>query len=65
MGSGEARQIYFKICSTIDSTERGSIGPVAEAPRYDPISFAFYNAMHDGVGLRTTAAYYWEDAIRS
>jgi uncharacterized protein YgbK (DUF1537 family) len=25
------RQIYFKICSTFDSTERGNIGPVAEA----------------------------------
>jgi hypothetical protein len=45
--------------------ERGSIGPVAEAPRYDAISFAFYDAMYDRVGLRTTAAYYSEDAIRS
>ncbi len=26
-----ARQIYFKICSTFDSTDRGNIGPVAEA----------------------------------
>lgn len=26
-----ARQIYFKVCSTFDSTERGNIGPVAEA----------------------------------
>ncbi len=26
-----ARQIYFKICSTFDSTERGNIGPVTEA----------------------------------
>jgi 3-dehydrotetronate 4-kinase len=24
-------QIYFKVCSTFDSTERGNIGPVAEA----------------------------------
>jgi uncharacterized protein YgbK (DUF1537 family) len=26
-----ARQIYFKICSTFDSTPQGNIGPVAEA----------------------------------
>jgi len=26
-----ARQIFFKYCSTFDSTERGNIGPVAEA----------------------------------
>lgn len=26
-----ARQAYFKYCSTFDSTERGNIGPVAEA----------------------------------
>lgn len=26
-----ARQIYFKVCSTFDSTDRGNIGPVAEA----------------------------------
>ncbi len=26
-----ARQIYFKVCSTFDSTERGNIGPVADA----------------------------------
>ncbi len=26
-----ARQIYFKICSTFDSTPRGNIGPVTEA----------------------------------
>jgi uncharacterized protein YgbK (DUF1537 family) len=26
-----AGQIYFKICSTFDSTERGNIGPVADA----------------------------------
>src|SRR5688500_7977336 len=26
-----ARQIYFKYCSTFDSTARGNIGPVAEA----------------------------------
>jgi uncharacterized protein YgbK (DUF1537 family) len=26
-----AQQIYFKICSTFDSTDRGNIGPVAEA----------------------------------
>ena len=26
-----ARQIYFKYCSTFDSTERGNIGPVADA----------------------------------
>lgn len=28
---GGARQIYFKYCSTFDSTPRGNIGPVAEA----------------------------------
>jgi uncharacterized protein YgbK (DUF1537 family) len=28
---GGARQIYFKYCSTFDSTERGNIGPVADA----------------------------------
>ncbi len=26
-----ARQLYFKVCSTFDSTPRGNIGPVAEA----------------------------------
>jgi uncharacterized protein YgbK (DUF1537 family) len=26
-----APQVYFKVCSTFDSTERGNIGPVAEA----------------------------------
>src|ERR687891_251503 len=26
-----ARQIFFKYCSTFDSTDRGNIGPVAEA----------------------------------
>src|SRR5690606_27987258 len=26
-----ARQIYFKYCSTFDSTDRGNIGPVADA----------------------------------
>jgi 3-dehydrotetronate 4-kinase len=26
-----ARQLYFKVCSTFDSTARGNIGPVAEA----------------------------------
>ena len=26
-----ARQIYFKVCSTFDSTDQGNIGPVAEA----------------------------------
>jgi uncharacterized protein YgbK (DUF1537 family) len=26
-----AKQVYFKVCSTFDSTERGNIGPVAEA----------------------------------
>ena len=26
-----AEQIYFKVCSTFDSTERGNIGPVADA----------------------------------
>ena len=26
-----AKQIYFKVCSTFDSTDRGNIGPVAEA----------------------------------
>jgi uncharacterized protein YgbK (DUF1537 family) len=26
-----ATQIYFKVCSTFDSTDRGNIGPVAEA----------------------------------
>ena len=29
--SAGARQIYFKICSTFDSTPQGNIGPVAEA----------------------------------
>lgn len=28
-----ARQLYFKICSTFDSTPRGNIGPVADALR--------------------------------
>ena len=28
---GGAQQIYFKVCSTFDSTPRGNIGPVAEA----------------------------------
>ncbi|MDQ6680558.1 MAG: four-carbon acid sugar kinase family protein, partial [Pseudomonadota bacterium] len=28
---GGARQFYFKVCSTFDSTDRGNIGPVAEA----------------------------------
>ena len=28
---GGARQIYFKVCSTFDSTPQGNIGPVAEA----------------------------------
>lgn len=31
LGSQGARQIYFKICSTFDSTPQGNIGPVAEA----------------------------------
>src|SRR6185436_19790874 len=26
-----AEQIYFKVCSTFDSTPRGNIGPVADA----------------------------------
>jgi 3-dehydrotetronate 4-kinase len=29
--AGGATQIYFKVCSTFDSTDRGNIGPVAEA----------------------------------
>ena len=29
--AGGAQQIYFKICSTFDSTDSGNIGPVAEA----------------------------------
>lgn len=29
--SAGARQIYFKYCSTFDSTDRGNIGPVADA----------------------------------
>ena len=29
--SAGAAQIYFKVCSTFDSTDRGNIGPVAEA----------------------------------
>ncbi|MCC7079214.1 MAG: four-carbon acid sugar kinase family protein [Burkholderiales bacterium] len=29
--AGGARQIYFKYCSTFDSTDRGNIGPVADA----------------------------------
>jgi len=28
---GGAQQLYFKVCSTFDSTPRGNIGPVAEA----------------------------------
>lgn len=28
-----ARQVYFKVCSTFDSTPRGNIGPVADALR--------------------------------
>src|SRR6185295_9822872 len=28
-----ARQIYFKYCSTFDSTDQGNIGPVADALR--------------------------------
>jgi uncharacterized protein YgbK (DUF1537 family) len=28
---GEPRQTYFKYCSTFDSTDRGNIGPVADA----------------------------------
>jgi uncharacterized protein YgbK (DUF1537 family) len=28
---GRARQYYFKYCSTFDSTDRGNIGPVADA----------------------------------
>ena len=29
--AGGARQCYFKVCSTFDSTSQGNIGPVAEA----------------------------------
>lgn len=29
--AGGARQLYFKYCSTFDSTDRGNIGPVADA----------------------------------
>ncbi len=29
--AGGARQIYFKVCSTFDSTDRGNIGPVGDA----------------------------------
>lgn len=29
--AGGARQLFFKYCSTFDSTDRGNIGPVAEA----------------------------------
>ena len=29
--AGGARQIYFKYCSTFDSTDRGNIGPVGDA----------------------------------
>src|SRR5688572_9723940 len=29
--SAGARQIYFKYCSTFDSTDQGNIGPVADA----------------------------------
>lgn len=29
--AGGARQIFFKYCSTFDSTDKGNIGPVAEA----------------------------------
>ena len=28
---GGARQFYFKYCSTLDSTDAGNIGPVADA----------------------------------
>lgn len=42
-----ARQFYFKVCSTFDSTDRGNIGPVAEAlmqaldARFAPVCPAF------------------------
>jgi uncharacterized protein YgbK (DUF1537 family) len=48
-GQGAA-QIYFKVCSTFDSTERGNIGPVAEAlldalgARFAPVCPAFPEA---------------------
>ena len=29
--TGQARQVFFKYCSTFDSTPRGNIGPVADA----------------------------------
>lgn len=31
LGRAGARQFYFKYCSTFDSTDRGNIGPVADA----------------------------------
>ena len=31
LGAGGAQQIYFKVCSTFDSTPAGNIGPVAQA----------------------------------
>lgn len=31
LGRAQARQFYFKYCSTFDSTDAGNIGPVAEA----------------------------------
>jgi 3-dehydrotetronate 4-kinase len=36
----DARQIYFKVCSTFDSTPRGNIGPVTEA-LMDELNCAF------------------------
>ena len=41
-----AAQIYFKVCSTVDSTAQGNIGPVAEA---------LMDALHAGVALVTPA----------
>ena len=41
-----AAQIYFKVCSTFDSTAQGNIGPVAEA---------LMDALHAGVALVTPA----------
>jgi 3-dehydrotetronate 4-kinase len=35
-----ARQIYFKVCSTFDSTAQGNIGPVAEALLADALAAA-------------------------
>ena len=50
LGTAGARQVYFKVCSTFDSTPAGNIGPVAEALAADlgasivPVTPAFPEA---------------------